>query len=106
MIKITRIETIYPAPEDDEDYCPDGESTVTDDEVGFRDLVDLMRQHSLPSCSHLRGDAREWFSMEAYQNYYTGEYTEESLHFSHENSPRMLKYWRAAMRAAGYSLAA
>lgn len=103
MIRITRIETVYPAPADDEeDYCPDGESSSTDDAVSFRELVDLLREHQHPSSSHLRGDAFEWFSTEAYQCPYSGEYTEQSLHYSRENPPRMLKYWRAAIRAAGH----
>ena len=103
MLKITRIETIYPAPADDEsDYCPDGESTSADVPVSFRELVDLMREHPHPSCSRLRGDAFEWFSADAYQCPYSGEYTEQSLHYSRDNPPRMLKYWRAAMRAAGH----
>lgn len=103
MIRITRIETVYPAPADDEeDYCPDGESDSRDETVSFRELVDLMRDHCMPSCSHLRGTEGEWFSTEPYQDPYTGEYSEASLHYSRDNSPRMLKYWRAAMRAAGY----
>ncbi len=102
MIKITRIETIYPAPADDEDdYCCDGESSSTDDEVSFRELVDLMREHSMPSCSPAHGDTFEWLSAESYQDPYSGEWTEHSLHYSRDNSPRMAKYWRAAMRAAG-----
>lgn len=105
MIKITRIETIYPAPDDDEhDYCPDGESTSTDEAVSFRELVDLMREHSMPSCSHLEGSQWEWFSTEPYQDPYSGEYTECSLHYSRDNPSRMLKYWRAAMLAAGHSV--
>lgn len=103
MIRITRIETVYPAPADDEeDYCPDGESSSTDDAVSFRELVDLLREHLHPSHTHSRGDGNEWFSTEAHQCPYSGEYTEQSLHYSRENPPRMLKYWRAAIRAAGH----
>lgn len=105
MITIIRIETVYPAPIEGEDYCPDGEATDTEDTVSFRELVDLIRNHPHPSCSPLRGKPSEWFSSESYQDPYTGEYTEESLHFSPDNHPRMVKYWRAAMRAAGYNVA-
>ena len=102
MIRITRIETTYPAPADDEeDYCPDGESTSTDDTVSFRELVDLMRDYPLPSCSHARGETFEWLSSESQQDPYSGEWTEQSIHYSRENPPRAAKYWRAAMRAAG-----
>lgn len=103
MLKITRIETVYPAPADEEeDYCPDGETDTRDEEVTFRELVDLMREHSMPSCSYLRGNVSEWFSTESYQDPYTGEYSEQSIHFSHDNPPRMRKYWKAAMKAAGF----
>ena len=103
MIRITRIETVYPAPSDDDsDYCPDGESDSRDEEVSFRELVDLMREHLHPSSSHLRGAPFEWLSTEPYQDPYSGECTEQSLHYGRDNPPRMLKYWRAAMRAAGH----
>jgi hypothetical protein len=105
MITVTRIETVYPAPVDDEeDYCPDGESSSADEQVTFRELVDLLREHTHPSSSHPRGDGWEWFGTEPYQCPYTGEYTEQSLHYSRENPPRMLKYWRAAIRAAGHRI--
>lgn len=103
MIRITRIETIYPAPTDDEeDYCPEGESDSHEEFVTFRELVELLRDHSHPSHSHSRGDGNEWFSADTYQDPYSGEYTEQSLHYSRENPARMLKYWRAAIRAAGH----
>lgn len=102
MIRITRIETVYPAPDGADGYCPDGESDSRDEEVSFRELVDLMRAHVHPSASHLRGTPFEWLSTEPYPDPYSGEYSEHSLHYSRDNPPRMLKYWRAAMRAAGY----
>ena len=102
MIKINRVETTYPAPVYGEDYCPDGESTVTAEEVSFRELVDLIRAHPHPSTSHLRGSPREWFTAESEQDYQTGEYIEQSLHYADDNHPRYVKYWRAAIRAAGY----
>ena len=99
MIKITRIETVYPAPEDDDDYCPDGESTSVEESVSFRELVDLMREHVYPSASHLRGTPEEWFSAEAYQDPYSGRWMHFSIHYSRDNPPRALKYWRAAINA-------
>jgi hypothetical protein len=102
MIAITLIETVYPAPEDDEEYyCPDGESTSDDQTVGFRDLVRLMRDYPMPSCSPARGETFEWVSTEAHQDPYSGDYTECSLHYSRDNPARNAKYWRKAMRAAG-----
>lgn len=105
MITITRIETVYPAPEDDEgDYCPDGESTSQNETVSFRELVDLMREHPMPSSSHLQGTQWEWLSSEPYQDPYSGEYTEHSIHYAASNPARSLKYWRAAMIAAGHKV--
>jgi len=103
MIQITRVETVYPAPADDEgDYCPDKLTlSSTDDSVSFRELVNLLREHSMPSCSPARGEPYEWASSEPYQHPYSGEWTETSVHYSRANPPRMAKYWRAAMRAAG-----
>lgn len=106
MIKITRIETTYPPFDDDEpDYPGDGESSSIDDIVSFRELVDLLRDHSHPSCSHLVGDAYEWFSADTYTDPHSGEFTESSVHYNRENPTRMLKYWRLAMRAAGHRVA-
>lgn len=102
MITITRIETVYPAPEDD--YCPEGESTSQDEAVSFRELVDLMRDHPMPSSSHLQGTQWEWLSSEPYQDPYTGAYVEYSIHFAPKNHARNLKYWRAAMIAAGHKV--
>ena len=104
MIRITKIETTYPAPEsDDEDYCPDGDTyTYTvDDTVTFRELVDLMRDYSHASCSPASGSTREWLMTEWDQDCYTGDCTENSLHYSHDNAPRSARYWRLAMRAVG-----
>ena len=102
MIRITKIETVYPAPEDDEDdYCPDGESQSTDDSVTFRELVYLMRDYSFSSCSPASGGVNEWLSTEQEQDYMTGDWTEHSLHFSHDNPSRVRKYWRKAMITAG-----
>jgi hypothetical protein len=104
MIRITRIDTTYPAPADDEeDYCPDGESTSTDDTVSFRELVDLMRDYPLPSCSHARGETFEWLSQEPcyLDPMRGGAWIESSIHYSRANPPHAAKYWRAAMRAVG-----
>ena len=102
MIAIALIETVYPAPEDDgEDYCPDGESTSDDQTVGFRDLVRLMRDYPMPSCSPASGEPFEWLQAESQQDYQTGEFTECSLHYSRDNPARKAKYWRKAMLAAG-----
>jgi hypothetical protein len=103
MILIHHYETTYPAPEGDEDYCPDGETEqlMVDEPVTFRGLVDLMREHAHPSCSPASGAPFEWLSTEPEQDYRTGEWTERTLHFSRANPPHAARYWRLAMKAAG-----
>lgn len=101
MITITKIETTYPAPDDDEeDYCPDGDAWSETFNVSFRELVDLMRDYSFSS--GVAWSAPPWgLSNEPYQDPYSGEWTENSLHYSPDNSSKNAKYWRAALRAAG-----
>jgi len=102
MINVTFCETVYPAPEDDEDdYCPEGESETRFDTVTFRELVRLMREYSTPSCSHGIGATYEWLNADPEQDYRTGEWIEKSLHFARINPARRAKYWRLAMKAAG-----
>lgn len=101
MLKITIIESQYSAPDDEEDYCPEPVSTSTDEIVGFRELVQMMRDYPHASCWPVTGGTYEWLTSETHQDPYMGEYTECSLHYSHDNPPRAAKYWRAAMRAAG-----
>lgn len=100
MIKITRIETVYPSPiDDEEDYCPDGESSAHDEEVSFRELVELMRYNNA-SCSHPSGSVFEWITTEPYIDPYTGNVEEKTLHYSRENPSRNAKYWKLAMIAS------
>jgi hypothetical protein len=102
MINVTFCEIVYPAPEDDEDdYCPEGESTTRSDTVTFRELVRLMRQYCTPSCSPARGEVYEWMMTEIEQDYRTGEWIDRSMHFARINPARRAKYWRLAMKAAG-----
>ena len=105
MILISLYETTYPAPDDaEDDFCPDGETEqlMVDEPVTFTELVRLMRQHSIPSCSHPRGEPFEWLSTEPEQNYTTGEWTERTLHFSLKNTQHQRRYWRLAMQAARF----
>ena len=102
MINVTFCEIVYPAPEDDEDdYCPEGESTTRSDTVTFRELVRLMEDYRYPSCSPARGEVYEWMMTEIEQDYRTGEWIDRSMHFARINPARRAKYWRLAMQAAG-----
>jgi hypothetical protein len=77
---------------------------VEDEPVTFRELVTLMREHPRASTSHLMGSQWEWLSAYPVQDFYSGAWTEESLHYSHMNCPKNLKYWRKALRCAGFTL--
>jgi len=51
-----------------------------------------------------RGEVSEWVSVpqgETRAFFELGEDETRSFHFARENPPRMRKYWRLAMRAAG-----
>lgn len=102
MIRVSFVETTYPAPtaDDEADYCPDGDSQVREDTLTFGELVCRMHEYSRSSCSPARGATYEWVSTEPEQDYRTGDYIERSMHYHHENPPACAKYWRIAMRAA------
>ena len=67
----------------------------------FRELVREME--GFPECSDRPASGRvgEWLTSYAEQDYRTGAYESESIHFCRSNPPRLAKYWRKAMRAAG-----
>lgn len=65
------------------------------EEVSFRELVALMKEHPLSSCSPWRKDDKHvWFSsdFDAY-HYGYGWYRETSIHFHKDNDERIYKYW-------------
>jgi len=102
VILVNFVETVYPAPDDDEDdYCPDGDSSVYETGLSFKELVGYMTQYNQPSCYPAQGETYEWLMAETEQDYRTGDYTHRSMHYHHKNAPRYAKYWRIAMRAAG-----
>lgn len=68
----------------------------------FRELVDLMREHSEPSCYPSRGGTCEWFSTGFETDYRTGDDRETCIHYCRENPERMARYWRLAAIAAGH----
>jgi hypothetical protein len=47
------------------------------------------------------GETYEWLTSYAEQDFRTGAYESESIHFCRSNPPRLAKYWRKAMEAAG-----
>ena len=67
----------------------------------FRELVREME--GFPECSDrpASGHVGEWLTSYAEQDFRTGAYESESIHFCRSNPPRLAKYWRKAMKAAG-----
>ena len=69
----------------------------------FRELVEWMRGGEASSWP-ARGCTREWVSKsegETRAYFERGEDETRSIHYACENPPRMARYWRLAMRAAG-----
>lgn len=101
MILISRtFEIVTPESAESGDVSESG-FLVESESVTFRELVSLMESHPNPSCHPPRGDSGEWLSSHPETDFRDCSETTESLHFSRENPPRRLKYWKKAMRAAG-----
>jgi hypothetical protein len=84
----------------------DGGFASINERVTFRELVQMMRgDYVHPSMSPVHRSTRVWFSSEPDQDYRTGEYRSEAIHFSPNNPQRKAKYWIKAMRCAGYRFA-
>lgn len=103
MLTINLVSETYEYPDSDEDIDMDGptDSDIRTESVSFRELVCLMREYSQPSRYPPVGADYEWLSR-SQTDYRTGVDFVESLHYARENPTRNLKYWRAAMRAAGF----
>ena len=74
-----------------------------DEFMTFRELVAYIRNNGYlyPSCHPATGDTCEWLNTEPETDFRTGEEETRGLHYAHRNPPRLAKYWRKAMRAAG-----
>ncbi len=68
----------------------------------FRELVSELQNYSECSCWPAQGDTCEWVNTEGDIDYRTGAETRYALHYSRSNPPRNAKYWRLAMKAAGF----
>lgn len=73
------------------------------DAYSFRELVDLLRDHPVPSASplpvHCDGRYRVWFSSYDEEDYRTGDRTTYSVHLA-DTGPRAYRYWLKAARIA------
>jgi hypothetical protein len=102
MLTINLVTETYDWPCGDEEPAQEpSDSDIRTESVSFRELVSIMREYSEPSCYPPVGADFEWLSRSE-TDYRTGADTVESLHYARENPTRNLKYWRAAMKAAGF----
>lgn len=71
-----------------------------DEPMTFRELIDVMSRggYYYSSSYPCYGNTSDWITTEAETDYLTGELTSYSLHFSHNNHPRLAKYWRKALQ--------
>jgi hypothetical protein len=69
--------------------------------VTFRELVDLMREHPVPSSYPCDGSRWDWLSSYSETNYRDASERTESLHYDKSNPRSKDKYWRKAMVIAG-----
>lgn len=91
---------VTPESAEDGDFSKTG-FVYENTEFTFRELVRELRDCQYLSESHPGDCAHVWASTGfATVNYYTGAEREENIHFSRSNHPRLLKYWRKALKAA------
>jgi hypothetical protein len=101
MILISKTYSVW-TPEDLEH----GESSESgydfeDVEYSFRELVELMRRFEQPSQMPCDGNTRTWLTYFD-EDMFSGDNTEYSLHYSRKNPPKNAKYWKLAMKVAGF----
>jgi hypothetical protein len=68
-----------------------------------RETADYLRGRE-PSQNPITDLAQVWFTEYGDADFRTGEVENTSIHFSHKNRPHALRYWRAAILAAGFTL--
>lgn len=79
-----------------------GQGFLTEcEQVTFRELVDLMKEHNESSCSPDNGSTHNWYSCYPYTyDFRKGITRTEAIHFHTENTPNAAKYWKWARIAA------
>lgn len=70
---------------------------------GFREVVDYLK-HCAPSQYPITNPENVWFTTHGDTDYKTGNVTQECFHYSRENQTKNLKYWKAAIIAAGFKV--
>ena len=101
MILISKTySTITPESCENGDYDDTG-FIFENEPCTFREVLDYLKNHREPSCYPLRKtDNMEnvWFSSGfEIEDYSTLEEKETSIHFSSDNKPRALKWWKKAI---------
>jgi hypothetical protein len=71
-----------------------------DESMTFRELIGEIHRggYCYSSSYPCYGRAGDCLTTEADIDYQTGEQTSYSLHFSHNNNPRLERYWRKALQ--------
>lgn len=72
-------------------------------EFSFRELVNDLKGLE-PSQSPITNPENTWFTSYGDMDYINGEYENYSLHYSRDNPKKNLKYWIAAIKAAGFKV--
>ena len=70
-------------------------------EHSFTETVQLLK-HREPSQWPITNPASCWFTEYGEADYRTGDVENNSIHYDRDNNPRSLKYWKAAIIAAGH----
>jgi len=69
--------------------------------ISFRGLVYLMYDHPHPSQWPNDGNTNVFYCTDNEQNYRTGVYRSDAIHFHKDNTPNAEKYWKWAAKIAG-----
>ena len=105
MILIDKTFEIVTHESADHGEIEDGGFSSINEPITFRELVTALKRDFIhASQSPVTHSTRVWFTTESEQDYKTGEYRNESIHFSPSNPTRKVKYWIKAMQAAGYRI--
>ena len=95
------IVTRYPAPEDGEDYAPDGEVEEEREEEWGEDSLALEMRWMDPSQWPVMDPEMVWFTSDAAQDFRTGEYSETAYFLSPNATDEHKRVWvNAVSRAA------
>lgn len=103
MILIDKVYEIVTEESAQEGEIEESGFSAQNEPVSFRELVDMLKSEFIhASQSPANRSTEVWFTSEHEQDYTTGEYRLESLHFSRENPTRKAKYWIKAFEYAGF----